>query len=266
MKWRWIENGAFNGATNMALDWVLLNQASIANQPAVRIYTWQPYCISIGYHQSAKIFDTSVCKKKQVDIVRRPTGGRAVFHAEEVTYSVMIPRTHALSNQSVTEIYHQISHALSLGLSELGLPVEFERQKPDLRKHYEKDISASCFSASALHEILIDRKKLVGSAQRRVENGLLQHGSILLGDAHLQLPEFYQVPEDKKTIMKEGLKAKTVTIQDYLQTNIGIDTISKELKKGFEKTFSVQFEDNDIQAEELKKADVERGRWGILSS
>ena len=100
----------------MAADQALLETAGQTGQPVMRIYQWSPYCISLGYHQSFESIDLAVCKSKGVDVVRRPTGGRAVFHAQEVTYAVIIPKESVFYRENLTELHTVISQGLAGGL------------------------------------------------------------------------------------------------------------------------------------------------------
>jgi len=257
--WRWIDSGFSDGAANMAIDLAILENASQTGIPTVRVYQWRPYCISLGHHQSVDHIDLEACEQHRIDVVRRPTGGRAVFHAEEITYSVIIPKTHSVYTSRVSDLYNLISQALVRGLRKQNIPATLTKRSLDINQHYQSSLSASCFSAAARHEVLLDKKKLIGSAQRHLAKGVLQHGSILTGDAHLDLVHFLKSPDKYfKTKMRETLRDKTINLNQYLKKPVQIKKIAHSLKQGFEDVFSVQFKDDGLN--EFEKDHLESFR------
>jgi lipoate-protein ligase A len=253
--WRWISGGSAGGASQMATDKAILEHASDLGKPTMRVYFWKPYCISLGYHQAVQCIDIDRCRKDTIDVVRRPTGGRAVLHAEEVTYSVIIPRKHAFFSQNISDVYNKISVGLCAGIQKLGIPARLEKHSIDLHSHYRSSLSASCFSAAARNEILVDGKKLVGSAQRNGTEGILQHGSILVDDAHLNLPEYLtRIPDDEKKNMKAAIAGKTVTIRSFLKKKISYPEIVAGIRSGMEDALHIEFEEGDLTAAEKTKA------------
>ena len=184
MNWRLIEDGAHSGAHNMAVDEALLNAQSAADaRPVLRFYDWQPSCLSLGRFQSLPDY---LSENAPVDWVRRPTGGRAVWHqnAQEITYSVafaldILPSDH----RSVTASYRWISRGLLSGLQNLGIGAH-------LSSAHAANPAAStcgaenCFLSAAQCDAMVDGRKLIGAAQCRKtfpqRIGVLQHGSILL--------------------------------------------------------------------------------------
>jgi lipoate-protein ligase A len=264
--WRWIESEAADGATNMAIDQALLENTETIHRPAMRVYGWFPYCISLGYHQSEDDIDFDLCRKKHIDVVRRPTGGRAVFHAEEVTYAVIVPQSASIFQQSITAVYNLISLGLLTGIKKLGVPANFEKRPIDLHDHYKKVVSISCFSASARHEVVVDGKKLIGSAQRRLPGKILQHGSILLGSAHLTLPELIKKSDDQiRKRMKIELKNRTVSLCQCLGREISFKDVAESIKKGMEEALSIRFVDGELTIQERKSSERLKERFSILS-
>lgn len=264
MAWRYIENGPQSGSFNMAFDMAMLKYALHHSQPVLRFYQWQPYCISLGYHQSVQSIDLKKCADHQVDVVRRPTGGRAVLHAEEVTYCVVIPNNCPFYSSSIQESYKLISRALARGVSKLGIAADLKKQSLDMRAHYQKKESLSCFSAVSRSEIMIDTRKLIGSAQRQLPEGLLQHGSILLGNKHLDLPFYYvNMSESEKEDMVARLAKKTISLNSVFDHPISYDDACEVLKMGFEDTFSVHFEEKGALVE-MDESD--KVKWNILQN
>jgi lipoate-protein ligase A len=213
--------------------------------PRVRLYTWDPWTLSLGYNQADDAATAEVLARRRYGLVRRPTGGRAVFHAEELTYAVAMRADGA----SVHQTYADISGALLEGLKAFGCrDIEFSRSQPDFRAHYEAEDSVSCFSASALNELAWRGRKLVGSAQRRYGPALLQHGSLLIGDAHLEIVDFLHsaAPETKRRILRERLASRTTTLREVLSTNqVSVPALADSLVTGFEASFHVELERAD---------------------
>lgn len=162
----------------MALDEALLQ--SVANGdslPVLRFYRWQPATVTLGYAQSVITdLDQEVCRQAGLDIVRRSTGGRAVLHDHEVTYAVIAPLDTGLFGHSVLDCYRVISAILQKTLVQLGLPAELVPGKP--RGGHPSATKAVCFSAPSQYELVIDGRKVAGSAQKRYGRTFLQHGSI----------------------------------------------------------------------------------------
>jgi lipoate-protein ligase A len=258
----------------MAVDACLLQNAGsgpagdedACPEPVFRLYTWAPHCISIGYHQTLDSIDLDRCKDAGIDVVRRPTGGRAVFHAEEVTYSVIIPRKSELFAGSTQEVYGLISRGLARGLKLLGVDARLEKRSVDLRSHYETMPSVSCFSAAARYEIVIDKKKLVGSAQKRDPAGILQHGSILTGPAHLDLPRYLTGMDEKtRAQLRAIMEKKTITLKDCLDHDPTWEEVTKVLRRGLAEELSVEFIDSELTDTEEKGAASRVNEFGILS-
>lgn len=182
---RIILDGARDGAANMARDAALLEEHRPGDQPVLRLYRWRPYAVSYGYHQSPDDFDAAAIAAAGHGLVRRPTGGRAILHAEELTYAVVGTSPSPLFGDTLHGTYMRINEALLLFLADLGLPAEVSggESRADAR-------GLACFKSAGRHEINVRGRKLVGSAQRRRGDVFLQHGSILAGPAHLDLPRF----------------------------------------------------------------------------
>jgi len=182
-----IRDGAGTGAHNMAVDTarsVALDRGEIP--PTLRLYGWDPPALSIGYHQAEEDFDAEKLRAAGIDLVRRPTGGRAILHWHELTYSVVLP----LSAGSPRDLYMKIHEALLGGIRGLGITAGLGGSDEGLRASYTSPGGLACFSSSVRSEIQADGKKLAGSAQRKIGSAILQHGSFLLGPQHRRLAEF----------------------------------------------------------------------------
>ena len=242
-RWYFFDSGANDGLTNMVIDEVLATQIVPHLQiPVLRFYQWQPYTISLGYHQREGEFHIDLCRKDGFDIVRRPTGGRAVFHAEELTYSVVLPRNSELYSEDILTTYNKISQGLLAGLKLYGVDAELVHRPEKEAKSGDYKQNVPCFSSSARYEIAYQARKLVGSAQRRYENAILQHGSILIGDFHLNLAKYVKLkngisPEQ----FKQDLARKTATIAEILSEPVDWQDLSNAIKMGFQKAFNLDF-------------------------
>jgi lipoate-protein ligase A len=162
------------GWLNMAIDHALLERAA-AGEAWLRLYAWSPSCLSFGRHEPAtRRYDRERIAALGLDVVRRPTGGRAVWHAGELTYAVAAPAT---TLGTLREAYGEIHHVIRNALRTFGIPAELAPARAAIRPD-----AGACFAAPAGGEVIVGDNKLVGSAQLRENGALLQHGSILLAD------------------------------------------------------------------------------------
>jgi lipoyl(octanoyl) transferase len=171
------------GEENMLRDLALLDACAAGEiRGAVRLYGFQPACLSLGRMQSMSDVDLDACARDGVDVVRRPSGGRAVLHDQEVTYSVTCRSTDPVFGGRVLESCSRIHNAVAAGLALLGVPTQPRALPADIRRDAREGAAvADCFARPAAHELLDPRgRKLVGSAQARRGGALLQHGSVLL--------------------------------------------------------------------------------------
>src|SRR3982074_1947256 len=176
--WRLLLNARGRGAWNMAVDEVLLDGvAGGTAPPTLRFYEWSPPCPSLGYFQPFDRVDLDGCRALGVEVVRRPTGGRAILHDRELTYSVTLPASALGHDGGVLPSYYRLSLALQDGLRRLGVPAALA---PESAASTPGIHGPACFDRPSAHEILLAGRKLVGSAQMRRGGALLQHGSILI--------------------------------------------------------------------------------------
>ncbi|HEV8537629.1 MAG TPA: lipoate--protein ligase family protein [Bacteroidota bacterium] len=239
MKWRFLDTGFNSGAFNMTYDISLASEfATGSSLPTLRVYGWQPHAISIGMNQRLEDFDMSKLAAAGIDIVRRPTGGRAILHADELTYSVAMNA----GGRSLRELYRFINEGVACGLRLLGIDVQLSGQSHDFRTHY-RDLSAiPCFTSSAKDEIHYQQRKLVGSAQRRFGNTILQHGSLLLGSRHRHLIEFLSGSiNGSRAVILENLDSSSVDAQTILGRVVSYDEAADAVRRGFENACGIEF-------------------------
>jgi len=177
--WRLIPYKQYSACENMAIDEAVL-QATIKNRksPTLRFYGWNPAAVSIGFFQDAeKEVNIEKCRASGIDIVRRLTGGKAVFHKVELTYCIAAGDDDNFFPSDIMGTYKTISDCLVEGLSRLGIKACLAENGRALA---ENQFKACCFSAASRHELLVEGRKICGSAQKRQKGGFLQHGSLLL--------------------------------------------------------------------------------------
>ncbi len=208
--------GALPGALNMRRDRELLARHRPGDDPVLRVYRWEPAAVTIGYNQKFEDFAGEAIAAEGFGLVKRPTGGRAIFHADELTYSVTGTSPSPLFGDSLHAAYMKINEALVLFLERLGL-------EPEISSGETREAMRSlvCFKSAGQHEIRVGGRKLVGSAQRRTAGVFLQHGSILTGPRHLRLPEFLLPDDPSQGMSAEQLEAATTDLSRELGHPIG---------------------------------------------
>lgn len=201
-RWRILDSGPADGATNMALDHALLERAATSGEAVLRIYGWSRPTLSFGMHERSGLSRAALADQG-VDVVRRPTGGRALLHDREVTYSVTAPT----AGTGLSESYRAINAILLQALARLGVAAA---ESPRRARATAPD-GAPCFAEPNVGELVAAGGKLVGSAQRRDEHALLQHGSILLEDDQPRIATLRGLPPSPSTAASlNGLLARTV--------------------------------------------------------
>jgi len=240
-----IDSGARTGEYNMKFDTALaqhffsdeVQRVLKSEQSAVvRFYAWSPFAITIGYNQNIEEIDLAACQKRGVDVVRRPTGGRAIFHAGELTYSVVM----TLDGAAPSTRYKDIHLALEAGLQRLGVSGKFQKSAPNFRQRYKSAESVPCFTASARNEYEVQGKKLIGSAQRRFGQVLLQHGSILLTDEHKCLVDFLtEKNSETQQAIRHDLEEKTLSVSEILPNHPTYKKMVQAMTLGFEETWKI---------------------------
>lgn len=255
--WHFINTGSHDPYYNMALDEALLNFVSRGEiDPVVRFYTWNPPTLSIGYFQRlSKEIDIAKVKEKGYGLVRRQTGGRGVLHDKELTYSVIVPEAHPDMPQTVTEAYRVISGGLLEGFKLLGFDAHFAvpRSKEE-RERLKQPRSSVCFDAPSWYELVVEGKKIAGSAQTRQKGVILQHGSILQDvDIDDLFDMFIFKNERLKAKMKEAFVEKAVAINDLSDETVTLAQMEVAFKEGFKKALDIEFKPLELTAAQLEE-------------
>lgn len=176
MRWHLLLSPPLSGADNMALDEALMTRARRSGESVLRVYQWNSPTLSLGRNQpGAGLYDTEAARRAGVGFVRRLTGGRALLHHHEITYSVTAP---APANGSIRESYAWINRLLIDGLSRLGV----EARVATAHRNAPVPGVTPCFEVPSAGELVVAGRKLVGSAQWRDAGAMLQHGSMLIDD------------------------------------------------------------------------------------
>jgi len=251
MPWRILNFQKYNAFENMAIDEAIFLE-TIRNRklPTIRFYGWKPPAVSIGYFQETeKEVNIEKCLAEGVNIVRRQSGGKAVFHDDEITYSVVASSEEKKFPPNTLGTYKIISNCLAAGLARIGLKASLEE---DGRCPTEEAFKSSCFSTPSRHELLVSGRKICGSAQIRTSKGFLQHGSILKSFNAKLSASFLLPPCTEDQIRK--VKGSVTAIN--LEAPLSLDEIeiSANLKKGFAEILGVEIEEGalDEREEELK--------------
>jgi len=231
--WHYLDSGPASGAENMAMDEKLLAEAAKGSAvPVLRFYTWAPSAVSLGrFQDEASSVNATACRKHGIDIVRRITGGRAVLHRHELTYSVISPIDNELFPNDVLGTYKVLAAGLLAGFVRLGVPAEMVSPSGDraaMVKHNRSE--PSCFSSPSWYEILAQGRKIVGSAQRRITGAFLQHGSILID---------HDPALEAEVIPGGGLQAAVTSIRQELGREVPLDEVKAALRCGFSEALGV---------------------------
>ena len=250
MHWRFLNTGCDEAGKNMAVDEAMLlsHDAGVA-PPTLRVYGWRLPTLSLGYAQNTQNeVSLDACHHYGVEVVRRPTGGRAVLHDDEVTYSVVMPTLLPDGTNTLTEHYRLIGMALAATLSQLGLPVRLAR--PERSVTSRQSASPACFAALSRYELSVAGKKLVGSAQKRAQHALLQHGSIPFTLDRQRLFQCLNVPPEQRQELIDEAQTTMTAVQEVATTPLQWADLHSALRQGFSQTLGVELVDEPLSAAE----------------
>jgi len=238
-EWLLEEDFERTGAHHMERDEALARECieNPALPSVLRLYSWQPAAVSIGYQQRIESIDLDACRANGVDVVRRPTGGRAVLHKNELTYAVI---TRAEPADGLYAVHNRIVKALVLSLSSLPSAAKIPAPlfvTPRSATGQKTSLPIACFASAARHEVTWRGKKVIGSAQRRFGEVVLQHGSILLTEDHLLLPDLLALPEEAHKEMRSTLVRETATLSDVFGRAVSISECGAAIRENFVTNF-----------------------------
>lgn len=245
--WMFIDSGHGSPAFNMAMDEVLLNWHSEGKiPPVIRFYGWEPAGISVGFFQKVNgSIDTANADRLGIPLVRRQTGGKAVLHDQELTYSILVTETHPAMPKTIKDAYLVLSQGLLEGYKELGIQAEFAVPKSELASG-----SAVCFEEPSWYELTVDGKKAAGSAQTRKKGVILQHGSVPLTLDEAKLFDLFIYPNDRlKEKAREAFRDRAVAINDLVSRPVSFDKAKDAFRTGFEQGLHITLQPFDPPAE-----------------
>ena len=265
-KFRLITSEPQNGFMNMAIDEAIaISCDKELSPPTLRLYTWNPPCISIGYFQDVnEDVDISECKRQNIDIVRRLTGGKAVLHNKELTYSIISPSKNHIFQNGIKGSYKAIADCLLQGLKNIGVSGEITEMPSRKRGGF------SCFLDTSFYEVSVKGKKLIGSAQKRWRNLFLQHGSVVISPSYIQLAGLLRFNnEEERTGFIKLHKEKSTSIEDEAKKMPDTAEIISAIKKGFEEKTGIKLFEAELtdfeknEAQRLLKEKYGNDDWNL---
>jgi lipoate-protein ligase A len=251
--WRYLCTPPAHGAWNMAVDEAVLEAAGRGESlPTLRLYAWQPACLSLGYSQSFKDVDLPRLEANGWELVRRATGGRAILHVDELTYSVVAPLDDPLLRGSVLESYQRLARALVTAVRSLGLPVELEENAPPPNAAN----GPVCFEVPSAYEIVVGGKKLIGSAQSRKKEGVLQHGTFPLCGDLTRITQALVFPDQQSRLASgQKLLSRAATAESVTGRLISWETAAAAFVDAFETTLDIKFVPGELTVAERARAE-----------
>jgi lipoate-protein ligase A len=239
----------------MAVDEAILEAAGCGDMPpTLRLYAWQPACLSLGYAQPIADVDRVRLDALGWHLVRRPTGGRAILHTDELTYAVIVPANEPRLAGGVLESYQRLAQALLVALNLLNLPVV--TQESYSTPGAPRSTNPVCFEVPSNYEITANGKKLVGSAQARRREGILQHGSLPLNGDLTRITWVLKYPdESSREIAAERLLAHATTAETILGYPLSWEQAANAFSQAFSQVLNLNLQSGELSPSEKKRAD-----------
>ncbi len=258
--WRLYLSPPALGAWNMAVDEAILEHVTRGEAPpTLRLYSWKPPCLSLGRSQPFSDVDHATLQANRWDVVRRATGGRAILHTDEITYSIIAPNSNPHVSGSLLESYHHLAQGLLAALKLLGANVQMNEEKLDAAAQH----NPVCFETPSTYEITVNGRKLIGSAQARQKGGVLQHGSLPLTGNLARITEALSFPDaESRQHAAEKLLARASTLESALGRTVAWGAASKAFVHGFGTALNIQLERDELSLSEIKRvADLVKTKY-----
>lgn len=251
-RWRLLIHEPARGALNMAVDEAIARAVAEGSAPpTLRFYAWAPPCVSLGRHQPLAVIDTARCRALGYDIVRRPTGGRAILHTDEFTYSAIASPDQPPMQGLVLDSYLRLSRGLVAGLARLGIAAE----PAPAETRAGSDASAACFEVPSAHELVAAGRKLLGSAQNRRAKVVLQHGSLPLYGDLTRLIECLALPDEaERAKLRRALADHAGTVEQILGRRVTFDEVASAMAAGFNEALGLELTSAALSPAELTLA------------
>jgi len=240
-EWRILPFERAAAAENMAIDEAVFRKNIRGESPpTLRFYGWRSPALSIGYFQDyRKEVDDEACRKFGVEVVRRPTGGKAVLHERELTYAVVAGADTGLFPPDILKTYLVIGRCLAEGLAGVGIRAEM---KEDGRRPPDGTLQSACFSFPSRYELLVGDRKICGSAQMRSQGAFLQHGSLLTAFDPLRTCEIL-LPHRRLEKEADRLRNAVTSVGEQAGPALDEEGLRRALREGFEQTLGIRFRD-----------------------
>jgi lipoate-protein ligase A len=253
--WRLLITPPTHGTWNMALDEAILEHIGRNEAvPTLRLYAWDPPCLSLGYAQPFADVDVSRLQQYGWEVVRRLTGGRAILHTDELTYSVIAPADEPRVAGSILESYNRLAQALLLAVQRLEIPVEMKAHvNPTEGMPFSNPV---CFEVPSSYEITVDGKKLIGSAQARKKDGVLQHGSLpLTGDLARICQALRFEDESARENASQRLLDRATTVESALGRAVSWEEAAQAFIHAFEAQLGLSLKREELSESESRRTD-----------
>jgi len=257
-----VDDAPRTGAANMALDEAIMDAVAAGESPpTLRFYAWQPPCLSLGKRQPLSGVDLDRCQRDGVDVVRRATGGLAILHTDELTYSIATLPSDPRAEGAILDAYRSLSQGLVAGLRLLGLPAMMNPVDPLAAKY----TSAACFEVPTAYEITVGERKLLGSAQTRPAGRVLQHGSLpLYGDIARVVDCLFFRDMYEREALRMHLRARATTLEAALGRRAGFAEAAQALARGFARALTLTLEPGNVtEAEQRRVAAILPGKLAL---
>lgn len=260
--WLLLDSGHHDAATNMAIDEWLLNKHSEGKiKPTLRFYGWKRPSLTVGHFQNVKrTINLSGVQKHQCDFVRRLTGGSAVLHDDELTYSIIVTEQHPNIPKSVNKAYYVLAKGLLEGYRNLNIDANFAISEKELRQQR----SAVCFEVPAMYEIVINNKKISGNAQTRKKGVLLQHGSIPMSFDSKMLFDLFKFSKDSfRERQRKAFVNKATSINEITGKKHTYEQLKDAFLAGFQSSLNINLKPLSLSPqdwEEINQLTIEKYR------
>lgn len=242
--WRLLDTGALPASLNMAIDEALLQlHARGESPPTLRFYQWSPAAVSLGYFQRKHSIDLAACRRRGLDVVRRPTGGRAVLHLNDLTYSIIAGARDGVPF-SLAAAYRLLCEGLLSGFRLLGFEAELGCEST---RSSQGDI---CFLRSAIGDIVFQGKKFLGNAQTWSGSSMLQHGSITLQPQRETWAMILTPDGISQEALCERLSGRTTSLEEIVGRSVDLNEVKTALREGMAQAMRRDFQAGELSAEE----------------
>ncbi|MFC4557907.1 biotin/lipoate A/B protein ligase family protein [Virgibacillus kekensis] len=264
--WGFIDTGFNSASVNMALDEKLLDWHGEGKiPPTLRFYGWSKPSLSVGHFQNAeRAIDFSNMQKHECEFVRRLTGGSAVLHDDELTYSIVVSEDKDYIPTSIQAAYYVLSKGVLEGYKQLGIEADYATPE---KKAERTDV---CFEKPAFYEMLVNGKKVSGNAQTRKQGVLLQHGSIPMSMNTTMLFDLFKFPNEKIREKKRNtFSEKAITINEITRKQHTYDDLKDAFQKGFKEELNLEFTPLKLsdsqwsEVYELAKSKYTQEEWNL---